>query len=128
MEANYDLPEKSCVAVGDEANWERGLKNGIRALRPQLKHHWDRIDSGDLEPTSIYCSAFCLTGIHVTVMIGGNWKGDMVAITRCRLHSAPGSANCQVSTMATVIRFLKKGANPNISCIDREMKSAQVGK
>jgi len=41
MGLNYDLPEKTWVAVGDEANRERGLENGIWGLQPQLKHHWD---------------------------------------------------------------------------------------
>jgi hypothetical protein len=31
---------QSWVAVGDEANWERGLENGIWGLVPKLKHHW----------------------------------------------------------------------------------------
>lgn len=53
MGANNDLSEKAWVAVGDEANWERGLENEIWGLRPQLKHHWDRIDSGDL--VLFYC-------------------------------------------------------------------------
>ncbi|MBN1842593.1 MAG: hypothetical protein JW883_09980 [Deltaproteobacteria bacterium] len=41
------------VAVGDEANWERELENGIWGLVPQLEHHWLKIRPGDL--VLFYC-------------------------------------------------------------------------
>jgi hypothetical protein len=41
------------VAVGDEANWERGFENGIWGLQPNLEHHWNRIQPGDL--VLFYC-------------------------------------------------------------------------
>ena len=62
MGLNYDLPEKAWVASGDEANWEKGLENGIWGLQPQLKHHWDRIDSGDL--VLFYCMKTKGSNLH----------------------------------------------------------------
>lgn len=41
------------VAVGDEANWERGFENGIWGLRPALEHHWGKIRPNDL--VLFYC-------------------------------------------------------------------------
>lgn len=43
------------VAVGDEANWERGLDHGIWGLMRELEHHWDRAQPGDL--VLFYCKA-----------------------------------------------------------------------
>ena len=45
MATNY---AKAWVAVGDEANWERGFENGIWGLVPKLENHWKRMQSGDL--------------------------------------------------------------------------------
>lgn len=41
------------VAVGDIANWERGLENGIWGIVPQLEHNWQRADRDDL--VLFYC-------------------------------------------------------------------------
>ena len=43
------------VAVGDEANWERGFENGIWGLQPSLEHHWKKLQPGDL--VLFYCKA-----------------------------------------------------------------------
>jgi hypothetical protein len=40
--------EKAWVVVGDEANWERGLENGICGLRSNLENNWKRIEAGAL--------------------------------------------------------------------------------
>ncbi len=52
--SNY-LGGDSWVAVGDDANWERGFENGIWGLKPQIEHHWKRLKSGDL--VLFYCKA-----------------------------------------------------------------------
>jgi len=49
---NMEFP-KAWVAVGDQANWERGFENGIWGLIPKLDHHWFKIDHGDL--VLFYC-------------------------------------------------------------------------
>lgn len=48
METPGTFSEKAWVAVGDEANWERGLENGIWGIIPKHKNHWDRVEPGDL--------------------------------------------------------------------------------
>jgi len=59
------MPGQSWVAVGDQANWERGLENGIWGLIPKLENHWHKIQSGDL--VLFYCitpvKGFVGTGI-----------------------------------------------------------------
>jgi hypothetical protein len=37
MDSSIRHTEKAWIAVGDEANWEQGLENGIWGLRSQLK-------------------------------------------------------------------------------------------
>lgn len=47
--------QKAWVAVGDVANWERGLENGIWGIVPGLQHHWERLEANDL--VLFYCKA-----------------------------------------------------------------------
>lgn len=44
---------KAWVAVGDQANWERGLENGIWGIVPQLAHHWQKAEKDEL--VLFYC-------------------------------------------------------------------------
>ena len=37
------MADMAWVAVGDQANWEKGFENGIWGIKPELEHHWQRI-------------------------------------------------------------------------------------
>jgi len=50
-----NFSDRAWVAVGDEANWERGFENGIWGLVPHLEHHWNKLQTGHL--VLFYCVA-----------------------------------------------------------------------
>lgn len=50
-----DTFKTAWVAVGDEANWVRGLDHGVWGIVPELENHWTRIAPGDL--VLFYCKA-----------------------------------------------------------------------
>jgi hypothetical protein len=49
------MADMAWVAVGDQANWEKGFENGIWGIKPELEHHWQRITRNDI--VLFYCVA-----------------------------------------------------------------------
>ena len=43
------------IAVGDQANWERGIENGVWGIVPQLEIQWNKIEQNDL--LLFYCKS-----------------------------------------------------------------------
>jgi hypothetical protein len=55
MDIVAKLSGQAWVAVGDQANWERGLENGIWGIVPHLERLWNKIQKDDL--VLLYCKA-----------------------------------------------------------------------
>jgi len=48
MDILAKLSGQAWVAVGDQANWELGIGNGIWGVVPELETHWNKIGQNDL--------------------------------------------------------------------------------